>query len=166
MTGGDKSGLVEQILEVGTAEARSRPGNLFKVYLIRKLFVFGMNLQNFLSMLLCRKVYGYLPVKTSRAQQRFIQDVRTVRCGHNHHSFIGLKSIQFGQQLVQGLFTLIMATAKSGPSFAADGVNLINEDDTGLFVFGLFKHIADALGANPDKQDRKSAVEGETVDVS
>src|SRR5258708_29706644 len=55
----------------------------------------------------------HLAVETAGAQQRRIQDVGTVGCSHDDNAEVGLEAVHLDQHLVQGLFTLIVATARS-----------------------------------------------------
>ena len=55
----------------------------------------------------------HLPVEAAGPQQGRIEHVRAVGGGNQDHPFIGLKAVHFHQELVQGLFPLIMAAAQA-----------------------------------------------------
>jgi hypothetical protein len=87
-------------------------------------------------------VENYPSVKTTGAEQGGIQYIRSVGGGDNDNTGIGIKTVHFHQNLVQGLLPLIMATAQPGTTVATDGVNLINEDNTGGIPLSLVKEVA------------------------
>ena len=64
----------------------------------------------------------HLPVETTWAQQRWIKHVRSVSCGNDNDSIISFESIHFNKQLIQSLFTLIVASTKS----RAEAINPLN----------------------------------------
>src|SRR5262249_12825178 len=55
------------------------------------------------------------------------------------------------QQLVQRLFAFVVTTAKTGATMAADGVDLIDEDDARRVFLALLKQVAHTRRAHTDK---------------
>jgi hypothetical protein len=53
----------------------------------------------------------HLTVEAAGPQQGRVQNVRAVGGGDEDNPFIGLKAVHFHQELVQGLFPLIVAAA-------------------------------------------------------
>jgi hypothetical protein len=53
----------------------------------------------------------HLAVEAARPEEGRIQDVRAVGGGDEDYPFIGLKAVHLDQELVQGLFPLIVAAA-------------------------------------------------------
>src|SRR5690606_4769038 len=96
-----------------------------------------------------------LTVKAARTQQCRVKHVGTVGRGDDDDTFIGFKAVHFDKKLVQRLFALVIAVAKTGTAVTADSVNLVNEDDAGRVLFRLFKHVADTAGADADKHFNK-----------
>ena len=89
-----------------------------------------------------------LTVKPSGTQQRGIQDILPVGGRHHHYTLIVSKTVHLNQQLIQGLFPLIMTAAKAGSPLTAHSVNLIDKDNGRGILFGLVKQIANAGGAD------------------
>ena len=56
-------------------------------------------------------IHHHLTVETARSEQGRIQHIRPVGCRHENNPFIGFKPVHFHQELVQGLFSFIMAPA-------------------------------------------------------
>ncbi|OAH64144.1 hypothetical protein AYJ66_17275 [Dietzia cinnamea] len=86
-----------------------------------------------------RTVYCDLAVKTSWTQQCWVKDIRSVRCGNDDDPLVGTESIHFYKQLVKRLFTLIMSSAETSATLAADCINFIYEYDTWSILFCCFK---------------------------
>ncbi len=110
-----------------------------------------MNIENLLTPGHIRIGHHHLPVKTTGAQQRRIQHVRTVGGGDKDDAFIRLKTVHLNQKLVQRLFALVIAAAKPGAAMTAHRINLINEDDAGRVLFRLIEHVAHAARADAHK---------------
>src|SRR5690606_32286289 len=70
----------------------------------------------------------HLPVKASRAQQCCIQNVGAVGGCHHDHTQIGLETVHLDQHLVQGLFTLVVATTQASAALAPHGIDLVDKD--------------------------------------
>ena len=89
-------------------------------------------------------------VKAARTQQRLIEDLRPVRRSKDHDALARIKAVDLGQQLVERLLTLVVA-AEFGVSRAADGVDLINKDDSRGDLRRLLEQIAHAACADADE---------------
>ncbi|MNU56507.1 hypothetical protein D3C71_456040 [compost metagenome] len=94
---------------------------------------------------------GHLTVETARTQQRFVEHVGAVGGGHDDHAGVRFKTVHLDQQLVQGLFALIIAAAHAGAAVTANSVDLIDEDDARRMLFRVFKHVAHAAGTDADE---------------
>ena len=68
--------------------------------------------------------------------------------GHHDDAFVGGEAVHFHQQLVQGLFALVVTAAQARAAMAAHGVDLIDEHDAGAVALGLLKQIAYAGSAH------------------
>src|SRR5205823_4313478 len=62
-----------------------------------------------------------------------------------------LKAIHLNQQLVEGLFALIVSAAEARATVAAYSVNLVNKDDAGGILLALLKQVTNAAGAHAHK---------------
>ena len=107
-----------------------------------------------------------LAVKTAWAQKGRIEHVRTVGRRDQNDPFIGLKAVHLDQKLVEGLFALIIAAAKACTAMTTDSVDLVDKDDAGRVLLGLFEHVAHPAGTDADKHLDKvragNAEEGHT----
>ena len=93
----------------------------------------GMNLQDLFTALEVRQFYRHTAVEPAGTQQRRVQSLRTVGGSQNDDAGIVLEAVHFGEQLVEGLFPLVVAAELSVTLFA-DGVDLIDKDDAGSFL--------------------------------
>ena len=84
-------------------------------------------------------------------QQRRVEDVRPVRGGDQDDVVLHLEAVHLDQQLVQRLLALVVTAAEAGAAVAADGVDLVHEDDAGRVLLGLLEQVADARGADADE---------------
>ena len=114
-----------------------------------------MNFQNFLSPFNIWQRNINLPVKTPRTQQCRIQNIRSVCCGNYADSFHSIEAIHFYQQLVKCLFTLIISTAHSRASAAANSIYFVDKNNTGCVLSSLFKHITNSTGTDANKHFHK-----------
>ena len=62
-----------------------------------------------------------------------------------------VEAVHLDQQLVEGLLALVVAAAHAGATVAADGVDLVDEDDRRGVLLGLLEQVADAAGADADE---------------
>ena len=61
------------------------------------------------------------------------------------------EAVHLHQQLVQRLLALVVAAAESGAALAADGVDLVDEDDARAVLLGLLEQVAHPGGADADE---------------
>ncbi len=59
-----------------------------------------------------------------------------------------LKPVHLDEHLVQRLLALVIPTAQARAAMAADGVDLVDEDDAGGVLLALFEHVADPARAD------------------
>ncbi len=90
-----------------------------------------------------------LPVEPSGAQERGIQDVGPVRCGHQDHRRTLIEAVHLDQELVQRLLSLVVTAAEARASMAADRVDLVDEDDRRRAGLRLLEEVAHACRAHP-----------------
>lgn len=89
-------------------------------------------------------------VETAGTEQRLVQTLGPVGSCQNHHALAAVKAVHLRQQLVQGLFALVVA-AHSRIAALADGVYLVNKDNAGRFLTGLPEEVAHLGGTHADK---------------
>ena len=109
-----------------------------------------MDLEDGLPTSQIRPVHDHLAVEPPRANQRRVQNVRTVGGGHDDHALGGVEAVHLRQQLVERLLALVVTADEAAGAGArlADGVQLVDEDDAGRLVLGLLEEVAHACGAH------------------
>ena len=141
------SRFVQQIFDIRAAESCGQARKVFKIDLGREGFVPGVDFEYGFAALDVGQVDENLSVESAGTQQCGIQYVGTVRSRHNDYGFVLFETVHLHQQLVQGLFSFVVAAAQACASLSANGVDFVDKDDTGLSLFGLVKQISDAAGA-------------------
>ena len=101
-----------------------------------------MNAQNSLSSFQVGQFNGNAAVKTSGTRQRGVERFGSVRRRKNDNARVALKTVHFRQQLVQGLFTLVVA-AYARIALAAYRVYLIDKYYARSLFFCLVEQVAD-----------------------
>ena len=93
----------------------------------------------------------HAPVEAAGAQQRRVQHVRAVGGGDEDHALVGLEAVHLDQELVERLLALVVAAAQAGAAMAADGVDLVDEDDAGSVLLALLEEVAHPARADADE---------------
>ena len=141
-TGGENSSLVQKIFQICTREPARHPRKYFEVDVGSHRLISGMHFQDRLSAAHIGQVDVDLTVETARAKESGIEDIRAVGRRHDDNAFVGLETVHLHEQLVQGLFAFVVTSAEARASLAADGIDLVDEDDTGLALFRRVEQIA------------------------
>ena len=135
---------------------------VFRIDVGRQRHLAHVHLQDLLAADHVRVRHHDLAVEAARAQQRRIEHVGPVGGGDQDDAFVGLEAVHLDEQLVQRLLALVVAAAEAGAAMAADGVDLVDEDDAGRVLLGLLEHVAHARGADADEHlDEVGAGNGE-----
>ncbi len=90
-------------------------------------------------------------VEAAGPQQRRVEHVGPVGGGDQDDALVGLEAVHLDQQLVERLLALVVAAAEAGAAVAADGVDLVDEDDAGRVLLALLEQVAHARGADADE---------------
>ena len=136
-------GLVDQIGQIGAHAACSGLGDLLQIHVLGQTDVAGMDLQGSQTAGQIGTVHRDAAVETAGTQQGLVQHLGTVGGGQNDDTLGGVETVQFGQQLVQGLLALVVAAETGSVTGFTNGVDLIDEDNTGGHLGGLFEQITD-----------------------
>ena len=148
---GEQRGLVDHVREVGAREAGRRGGEHVEVDLLVERLALRVHLEDLLAPLAVGAVDDDLPVEAARAQQRGVEDVGPVRRGDQDDVVLQLEPVHLDEELVERLLALVVAAAQAGAAVAADGVDLVDEDDAGARLLRLLEQVADARGADADE---------------
>ena len=150
LAGSQQGRLVDEVFQIRAGETGGGAGDRFQAHIGAEGLILRVDLEDLLAALDVGQAYIDLAVKTAWTQQRLIQDIRTVRGGHNDNAVVGIKTVHLDQQLVQGLLTLIVAAAETCAALTAYSIDLIDKDDGGHCLFGFFKQVTHAGGTNTD----------------
>ena len=143
--------FIEHILDVRRCESGGPSGQNLQVYAGIQRFVLRMDFEDLFSSNDIGHADDDLPVESARSEQCRVQYVRTVgRCQDDDPSVLR-KTVHFDQQLVQCLFTFIVAAAQTSATLTSYCVDLIDENDTRGVLLGLLEQVSDSGCADADK---------------
>ena len=140
---GPESGLIHKVGKVGAHAAGGGQRHLLQVDILSQLDVPGMDLKGGQTARQIGTVDDDAAVEPAGPQKGLIQHLGPVGGGQKDDALGGVKAVHFGKKLVQGLLPLIIAAEAPGVTGFADGVDLIDEYDTGGYLGGLLKEVAD-----------------------
>ena len=149
--GGEQRGLVHEVREVGAGEPGRLAREVVEVDLLRKRLAARVHLEDPDAALAVGAVHDDLPVEAARAEQRRVEDVGPVGGRDQDDVVLHLEAVHLDEQLVQRLLALVVAAAQAGAAVAADGVDLVHEDDAGRVLLGLLEEVAHAARADADE---------------
>ena len=96
-----------------------------------------------------------LSVESSRSKKSWVQDVWAVGGGDQDHADVGVESIHFNKQLVEGLFALVVSATDTGTALTTNRIDFVNEDNRRRRGLGLLKKISYPGSSNTDKHFNK-----------
>src|SRR5512133_3703193 len=126
--------FVHQVLEIGTTESRCDASGTLQIEVLRQLQTAAVDLQDLQPPCQVRLRHSDLTVKSPCTRKRWVEHFGAVCCGDDYHRplWVGSEAIDLGQQLVQGLLSLIYS-ARVHTAWAAaaltDRVDLVDEHD-------------------------------------
>ena len=148
LAGGEQGGLVHEVGEVGAGEARGLGGKVVEVDRLRERLAARVDLEDLGATLAVGAVDHDLTVEAARAQQSRVEDVGAVGGRDQDDVVLHLEAVHLDEQLVQRLLALVVTAAQAGATVAADGVDLVHEDDAGRVLLGLLEQVTHARGAH------------------
>ena len=149
--GGEQRGLVHEVGEVGAGEARGAAGEHVEAHVGLERLALGVHLEDRLAALEVGAVDDDLAVEATGPQQGGVEDVGPVGGGDEDHAGAGVEAVHLDEQLVERLLALVVAAAEAGAAVAADGVDLVHEDDRRGGLLGLLEQVAHPAGADADE---------------
>ena len=149
--GGEQRGLVEHVGQVGAGEAGRTAGDAQQVDVLGDRLAAGVDLEDLVAAVEVGGVDTDLAVEAARAQQRGVEHVGTVGGRDEDDPAADVEAVHLDEQLVEGLLALVVAAAHAGAAVAADGVDLVDEDDGGRVLLGLLEQVAHAGGTDADE---------------
>ena len=142
MADGENGRLVQQVREVGAGESGGSARGDIKDDVRAELLPAGMDGQDRSALGVGGQGDGDLTVEPARAQQGRIKGLRPVGGGQDDDIVVVVEAVHLGQELVQGLLPLVVATEALPPA-ATDGVDLVDEDDGPAALAGISEQIPD-----------------------
>ena len=125
-----------------------------------------MDLQDVLPALQVGELHRHPPVKPAGPGEGGVQGLGPVGGGQNDDAVVALKAVHLGEQLVEGLLPLVIAAVSARVALLADGVDLVDEDDTGRLLLGLLEEVPHLGGTHAHEHLHKfRAGHGEEGDV-
>ena len=149
--GAQQRGLVEHVGQIGAGEARGAHGDHVQVDVRHERLALGVHLEDRLAAFQIRCGHADLAVETAWAQQGRVEHVGAVGRGDDDEVGVVVEAVHLDEQLVQRLLALVVAAAHAGAALAADGVDLVDEDDGGGVLLRLVEQVTHAGGAEADE---------------
>mmetsp|Transcript_13025 Transcript_13025/g.19674 ORF Transcript_13025/g.19674 Transcript_13025/m.19674 type:complete len:450 (+) Transcript_13025:523-1872(+) len=140
-TGREERRLVDQVCEVRTGESGRATSDQNRLDAVRQGHFLHVHLEDLLTTNDVWQANNNLTVETARAQQCRVENVGTVGSGNYDNAFITLKTVHLNEQLVERLFTLVMTATHAGATVATNSIDLVDEDNAGALLLGLFEHV-------------------------
>mmetsp|Transcript_3657 Transcript_3657/g.4370 ORF Transcript_3657/g.4370 Transcript_3657/m.4370 type:complete len:502 (-) Transcript_3657:409-1914(-) len=150
-TSGGNGGFVHEVLKLSSRETGSTTRDGFKIDIGFKRLTTGVDTKDTGTALEIRKVDSDLTIETSRTEKSLIKNVDTVSGGNGDNSGVSIETIHLNKDLVDSLFTFIVTTGETSTTLTTDGINLINEDNTGSILLGLSEDITDTGGTHTNE---------------
>jgi hypothetical protein len=148
---GVQGGLVDQVGQVGAAHAGCAAGHDAEIDVVRHPLALAVDLQDRQPLLEVGQRHHDLAVEAPRPQQGGVQDVGAVG-GRDHDDALGgVEAVHLREHLVEGLLALVVPAAEAGAALAADGVDLVDEDDGGRLLAGRLEQVAHPAGPDADE---------------
>ncbi len=130
-TGGQQCRLVDCVFDIRADKTRRSLGQRTHVHGVGDRLAAQVDTEDGLAATHVRPIDNYPPVKAAGPQQRRVENVRPVRRRQDNDMGVGVETVHLHQNLVQRLLTLVVGAAQTRAALAADGIDLIDEDDEG-----------------------------------
>ena len=152
---GKNGAFIDHIGKIRAHGAGGCQGNGIEIYGIVQMYILCVHLQDLHSSLQVRPVHNDTPVKTPRTKKGRIQYLGTVGSRQDQKTTFGIEAIHLCKKLVQSLLSLVISAAIMGIPGLADGIDLIDKNDTGSILFCFFKKIPDTGSTHADEHFHK-----------
>jgi hypothetical protein len=126
---GEQRALVDHIRQIGAAHARRRLGQRPDIHIVGDRHLLQVHAQDAFPALDVRRVDNDLAVEAARPEKRRVEHVGPVRRGEQDDAVVGFEAVHLDQQLIERLLALVVPAAQPRAAMAADGIDLVDEDD-------------------------------------
>ena len=148
LAGGAQGGLVDEVAQVGSHQPGRLTRDLVEVHIGSHRHVARVNLQDRGAAAGVGSLDRDPAVETTRAEQSRVKHVCPVGGGEHDHALARVEAVHLGEDLVERLLLLIVAPdPQSRGAAAADGIELVDEDDRRRCRACLCEKVTDARGA-------------------
>src|SRR5699024_7617396 len=107
------SRLVQQILKIRPGKSRGRLSDLLQIYVVSQRLIPRVYAEDLFSSAHIRTPHDHVPVKSPRSEDRRIKDILPVRRRHHNDAFIDAEAVHLHKELVQRLFSLVVAASET-----------------------------------------------------
>ena len=151
IAGGQQGRLVHDVRQVGTGETGGALRNQGQVNSVSDRLARGVHAQNLLATLHVGGIHTNLAVETTGTQQRRVEHIGAVRCRNDDDVRVAVEAVHLNQQLVQSLLALIVTATHADATAAANGGDLVDEDDGGGVALRFLEQVAHTGGTHTHK---------------
>eukprot|EP00968_Pinguiococcus_pyrenoidosus_P027603 scaffold7384_cov236-Pinguiococcus_pyrenoidosus.AAC.3 len=148
---GEHGAFVHEVLQLGAGEAHGAGGPVIEADAFVEGTAASVHAQDLLPAHLVGHVDANLAIEAAGTQQRRVEDVLAVGGGEHEDALGALEAVHLGEDLVQGLLTLVVAVADAAATAAAHGVDLVDENHAGGVLARLLEELAHAGGTEADE---------------
>ena len=145
------SRFIEKIAELSTRESYRDTSNLIPVHIGIKWLPLSMDFEDLLAIFESRETDRDSTIESSWTQECLIEDIRAIGRCHDDDIGIIIESIHLREDLIERLFTLIMATTDTRASLLSDSIDLIDKYDRRRFLTSLLKEVSYTRGSDTDE---------------
>src|SRR5262249_34270543 len=148
---GQNRRLIDQIFEIGAGKARGLPRQTLDRDILLQRLTAHVDVENGDAALNVGASQDHLALEAPRPQERRVERVGPVRSRDDDDICRGIETVHFDQDLVEGLFALVVTTSQAGTPLASYRVDFVDKDDAWGVALGLLEQIAHATGADPNE---------------
>ncbi len=143
--------LVHEVLQIGAGESGRLRSEVVEVDVLRQRLAARVHLEDLGAALAVGAVDHDLAVEAAGAQQGGVEDVGPVGGRDEDDVVLHLEAVHLDEQLVERLLALVVPAAHARAAVAADGVDLVHEDDAGAVLLRLLEEVTHTGGADADE---------------
>jgi len=140
--GGDQGRFVTHIGNIGTRKSGSLLGQETHLHILIEFQRLQVHIEDFGPFVQIGEFHVNLAVETAGTHQRPVEDIGPVGGRQHNYPAVGIESVHFREQLVEGVLTLVVGAEIGVPSAGPpNGVNLVDKNNTGRLFLGLLEEI-------------------------
>ncbi len=136
------SSFIEKIAELSSRESDRDGSDLIPVHISIEWLALRMYFEDLLAIFEGWETDGHTSIESSWSQKCLIEDIGAIGRCHDDDIGIIIESVHLGQDLIQGLLTLIMSPSDTRRSLLPDSIDLIDEYDRRGFLTSFFEKIS------------------------